>query len=280
MRNLTKIVPRNIAFGRGQPQDRWWLGGDPVATALYNSMSAIFPKAEAFLIDSVRPFRKDLPADLAEPVNGFMAQESVHSREHVAFNNRVADAGYDLAKLEQRIDERIAYFRRGSAFDCLNCTVVSEHMTAILAHEVLSNPRHMKGASDEARRMWEWHCMEEIEHKAAVFDAWAYLTRDWSPLKRWWSRSWMMLIVTRNFVVDRGAGISELLRQDGQRNFRNWVRLFWYLMVDPGLGRRTTWLWLRWFTPGFHPWKHDDRHLLARFDAHADAPHGQEPAAA
>src|SRR3546814_15973619 len=71
-----------------------------------------------------------------------------------------------------------------------------------------------------------------------LFDTWAYATRDWSPLRRWLSRSKMMLIVSRNFMVDRSAGISELLRQDGQRNLRNWGRLFWYLMIYPGMMRR------------------------------------------
>src|SRR3546814_15302007 len=74
-----------------------------------------------------------------------------------------------------------------------------------------------------------------------LFDTWAYATRDWSPLRRWLSRSKMMLIVSRNFMVDRSAGISELLRQDGQRNLRNWGRLFWYLMIYPVMMRRNTW---------------------------------------
>src|SRR3546814_5858565 len=65
---------------------------------------------------------------------------------------------------------------------------LSEHLTSILSHELLSNPRHLKDAPDEARRLWEWHALEEIEHKAVAFDTWAYATRDWSPLRRWLSR--------------------------------------------------------------------------------------------
>src|SRR3546814_4798608 len=64
MRKSPGIVPRNVTFGRGQPQARWWLNGDPVATAFYNSMSAIFPKGEAFFIDSVRAFRDGAPPQL------------------------------------------------------------------------------------------------------------------------------------------------------------------------------------------------------------------------
>src|SRR3546814_10654889 len=95
--------------------------------------------------------------------------------------------------------------------------------------------------------------MEEIEHKSVVYDTWLHVTRDWSPIRRWLARSHMMLIVTRNFFVDRRAGISELLRQDGQRTFGNWCRLAWYLMVIPAI-------WEGWTFPGsanysrvFHP---------------------------
>jgi predicted metal-dependent hydrolase len=243
-------------------------------------MSAIFPKGEAFFIDSVRNFRDGAPPELQGEINAFIRQEATHSREHVAFNRRVADAGYDIARLEQRIDDRVAEIRTHSEIACLNSTMVSEHLTSILSHELLSNPLHMAKAPDEARRLWEWHALEEIEHKAVAFDTWMHATRDWSRVHRWLSRSKMMLIVSRNFMVDRAAGISELLRQDGQRNLKNWARLFWYLMVYPGMMRRITFTWAAWFVPGFHPWKHDDRHLIARVNLDEAKDGDRQPAAA
>src|SRR3546814_2706323 len=92
------------------------------------------------------------------------------------------------------MEDRVTEIRTHGAVECLNSTMVSEHLTSILSHELLSNPRHLKDAPDEARRLWEWHALEEIEHKAVAFDTWAYATRDWSPLRRWLSRSKMMLI--------------------------------------------------------------------------------------
>src|SRR3546814_256869 len=151
MRKSPGIVPRNVTFGRGQPQARWWLNGDPVATAFYNSMSAIFPKGEAFFIDSVRAFRDGAPPQLVADINAFIRQEATHSREHVAFNRRVADAGYDISRLEQRMEDRVTEIRTHGAVECLNSTMVSEHLTSILSHELLSNPRHLKDAPDEAR---------------------------------------------------------------------------------------------------------------------------------
>ena len=41
------ITPRDRRFGRGAATSRWWMGGDPIATAMYNCLSATFPKGEA-----------------------------------------------------------------------------------------------------------------------------------------------------------------------------------------------------------------------------------------
>src|SRR5689334_19503496 len=46
------ITPRDRRFGRGMKQARWWMGGDPVATAFYNALSATFPKGEAFFVEA------------------------------------------------------------------------------------------------------------------------------------------------------------------------------------------------------------------------------------
>ncbi len=106
------ITPRDRRFGRGESTDRWWNGGDPVATALYNALSATFPKGEAFFVESVRKFREGANPRLAAEIKAFTTQEVMHSREHVAFNRRAHDAGYDLTPLERRVDWRLATTKR------------------------------------------------------------------------------------------------------------------------------------------------------------------------
>ena len=45
------------------------------------------------------------------------------------------------------------------------------------------------------------------------------------------------------------------------------ARLWWYLLGKPGVLRRVFPMWLSYFRPGFHPWQHDDRALMARAEA-------------
>src|SRR3569623_2312016 len=97
------IRVRDRRFGRGEAMERWWCNGDPIAPAWLNSLSASFPRGEALCIESVKHFRDGAPPELAREIRAFVAQEVNHSREHVAFNRAVSDAGYDTTGVDARI---------------------------------------------------------------------------------------------------------------------------------------------------------------------------------
>ena len=266
------IVPRDRRFGRDEATPRWWHGGDPVATALYNALSSIFPVGEAFFIDSVRAFRDGVDDRLAEDIRNFTTQEVVHSREHLAFNRRATDAGYDLTAIEQKVKDRLALTKQKPKIVSLAATMCLEHFTAILAHELLANPRHLAGADAATADLWRWHATEEIEHKGVAYDTWLHATKGWTRWKRWSVKARVMLLVTRNFVVDRTAGALDLLRQDGISGPKAVARLLWFMWVKPGMMRKIAGAWLSFFLPGFHPWNDDDRHLIRDHDAAAPPP--------
>ena len=256
------ITPRDRRFGRGREASRWWVGNDPVATAFYNALSATFPKGEAFFVESVRKFRDGADPRLAAEIKAFTTQEVMHSREHVAFNKRAHDAGYDLSALEKRVDWRLDMVRARHPIASLAATMALEHFTAILAYELLRDPRHLEGADAATAALWRWHAIEEIEHKGVAYDTWLHATKDWPRFKRWQVKAKVMLLVTRNFVVDRTLGTLELLRQDGITGPKAWWGLFWFAYVRPGMLRKILGAWASFFMPGFHPWNHDDRALI------------------
>ena len=114
------------------------------------------------------------------------------------------------------------------------------------------------------------------EHKGVAYDTWLFATRHWPRSKRWKVKAKVMLLVTRNFIIDRTFGALELLRQDGITGPTAWARLLWFMWVKPGVMRRIFAAWAKYFLPGFHPWNIDDRHLIAGFDLAGD--YGQQPA--
>jgi hypothetical protein len=257
------ITPRDRRFGRGSATARWWLAGEPYGTALYNALSATFPKGEAFFVESVRAYREGAEPRLAAEIKAFTTQEVMHSREHVAFNRRAVEAGYDLSRLDRRVDERLDLVRSRHPIVNLAATMALEHFTAMLAHELLADPRHLEKADAETAALWRWHAIEEIEHKGVAYDTWLHATKDWPRFKRWSVKARVMLLVTRNFVVDRAVGALDLLRQDGITGPKAWWGLFAFAFLRPGMFRKVFGAWLSYFLPGFHPWNHDDRELIA-----------------
>ena len=265
------ITPRDRRFGRDAATPRLWHGGRVEATAIYNALSTTFPKGEAFFVESVRAFRDGAPPGLAEGIKAFTTQEAIHSREHDAFNKRAAGAGYDLSRLEKRVEERLAITKGRPPIVSLAATMALEHFTAILAHQLLADPRHLEGADEDSAALWRWHAVEEIEHKGVAYDTWLHATRHWPRFKRWKLKARVMLLVTRNFVVDRTQGALELMRQDGVTGFRAWLLLLTHLWIRPGMFRKIAGAWLSFFLPGFHPWNIDDRHLLSAYPAIASS---------
>lgn len=260
------ITVRDRRFGREGGQRRWWAGGDPVATAWFNALSATFPRGETLFIDAVKAFRDDAPPRLAEDIRAFVKQEVNHTREHLAFNRAAEGAGYDFAAIDARVEALLQEIYAAPPHVWLAVTIALEHFTAMFAHEFLSHPEHFAGSETEQAELWRWHAVEEIEHKAVAFDTWLHATRNWSRWKRWKVKSLLMLAITRRFVTHRFRDAMELLAQDGIGGRRARARLVWYLVGKPGVLRRIFPAWCAYFLPGFHPWNRDDSALIQDYD--------------
>lgn len=256
------ITPRDLRFGRGQAPKRWWLNDDPFATAFYNALSVTFPKGEGYFVDSVRNFREGTPPRLRAEIQAFIRQEVIHTREHVAFNRHVTDQGYDVSLLERDVDAALALTRGRPPIGSLAATMALEHFTAMLAHQLIANPKHLAGGDEQAAALWRWHAAEEIEHKGVAYDTWLHATKDWSRWRRWRVKALVMVLTTAKFFRGRYRGMIELLRQDGITGVRAQLGIMKYALVSPGMARKILGAWLAFFLPGFHPWNHDDRALI------------------
>ncbi len=257
------ILPRDLNFSPEKAHPRWWLGGDVIGTALFNAFSATFPHGERYFIDSVRQFRDRVPAPLQAQIADFIKQESMHSREHLLFNRGATAAGYDLSALEARSKARMDIARSRPPTAQVAVTAALEHFTAIIAHTLLTRPEILAGAPPEARDLWRWHSVEEIEHKSVAFDVLMHVIAGRSAFNRWRLRTRVMILVTILFVRNMSKNVADLMRQDGLEPKRQrWATLKW-LFLSPGLLSGLIPHYLAWFQPGFHPWKQDDRAVLA-----------------
>ena len=260
------ITPRDLRLDRHAVGARWWHGGDPVATAYFNALSASFPQGETFFIDAVRRYRDRTSGQLQEQIDAFIKQEAAHTREHVAFNRLIKAAGYDTTLMDAETRRRLDIARSRRPVVQLAITVALEHFTAIMAHSLLTEKDLLPGAPAEVLRLWQWHAIEEVEHKAVAFDTFLAVTSELSSFKRWALRCHVMFLISLQFWHSNFQRMADFFRQDGINTPRTWWRVFTYLCFKPGMMRRIFLPYLSFFRPGFHPWDHDDRPLIREFE--------------
>lgn len=267
-----RIEKRDMKFGRGNSPRRWWHGDDAGRTAFFNALSSTFPLGEKFFMTAVRHYRDDAAQPLRGQIDDFLYQESMHSREHLLFNRQAEEAGYSLRRLEDRVRATIAWAKRRSPIQQLAATCALEHFTAALAHQALTAPAVLDGAAPEARRLWRWHAIEEIEHKAVAFDTYLLASRDMTAFRRWLQRCTVMAFTTLRFHYVIYRNTADLLRQDGCNDWKTWKNLLRYLYRHDGLMRHLLASIGAYMRPAFHPWDQDDRAVLA--EALADLQRG------
>ena len=253
-----EITPRDQNFSFADIETRDWLGGDPFRSLVFNALSITFPAGERFFMRSVKTFRGQVQDEtLQSQVSGFMTQEAMHTREHVRYNQRLAEHGYRARLLHDETQARFDWAqKRTSDLQRLAATCALEHFTAILAEELLSDPDLLEGSCQAYRDIWLWHAIEESEHKGVAYDVFQDVTEG----KAYWLRVWTMLTVTLLFLHHMHRIFRVMLTDMGLgRSLKARLRLSWVLWGRPGLFRKMMSKWATYFRPGFHPWDHDNR---------------------
>lgn len=265
------ISPRDINFDVASARDSYWMDGDPVATAIMNSLSLTFPDGERMFIDSVKAYKSKVSDKLAKDVQDFIRQEAIHSREHHLLNELIDHDKYPIDEIEAEIRERVQLGRDGGPMRMLIATICLEHMTAMMADLMVDQEDMFQKTDPAIVRLWRWHAMEETEHKAVAYDVFMEVTKDWPPLKRYMRRVISMAIIGKNFVKNIENFAVKMLIADGwdEKPARKAVRN--YLWKSPNLFGRDMKAFFSWFKPGFHPWDHDNRPLMAEWKAEFDA---------
>ena len=264
---------RNLTFDMQGIDFSSWHPRGPQLGHLFSGLSMTFPAGEQFFVDSVRNYMDKLPMEnkeLLEQVRGFMGQEAMHSREHNRWNEAMEEAGYPARKLE-----RITKAFLGLVYECthpfqLGVTIAAEHVTAMLAGLALEDKSMLfEGVDKKIADFWQWHAIEETEHKAVAFDVYQLcVTEELGATKAYLMRVFTMLLLTLGIIV-AGLGFQITLSVSDKTigNWRGWWRFAGALFVRPGLVRKLLIPYLTWYLPGFHPWRHDNAHLVQLWKA-------------
>lgn len=255
-----EIVPRNRQFNIEEVLATNWHSDDAFKTAFFDAMSILFPLGEQFFIDSVKEFRDEIEdPELQRRVRGFMAQESIHRREHQRYNEILCRARrVPLEKMEAVVERRQALARKHlRPIQRLSATVALEHLTAILADATFRNPEGLDGAHPEMKALWHWHALEETEHKSVAFDVFA------AAGGSHWRRRLSMALVTIEFTQHVIRNMRLLLRDYEGSRMKLWFGGPKFLFGKKGALRGLMRPYLDFYKKDFHPWDHDNRELVS-----------------
>jgi predicted metal-dependent hydrolase len=258
------FAPRRMSFDVEAALARDWHGDNAFVTAWFNAMSLLFPLGEKFFIDSVVHFLDEVDDPRLEAeIAAFRAQESTHRVQHQRYNETLCRLrGYDLERFEKNERARMEWaYRELSARRRLAGTVANEHLTAIMAHDMLSHDDVLDGADPAIAELWRWHGIEETEHKAVAFDVFLAVGGTVSERRQ------ALVMNTFFFFKDTMRNLCIMLKAQGKLwSLREWARGFKYLFIKPGILRRVFFSWLSFFRKDFHPWQHDNRELIAEWE--------------
>ncbi|MFL1486303.1 metal-dependent hydrolase [Marinobacter sp. LN3S78] len=263
---VSSIPRRDIKFDLDDcDMNHWHKSGRHVSQFL-NALSLVFPEGEKFFIDSVRFYRDDITdSNLVQDVKGFIGQEAMHSREHIAYNRALERCGLPANELERSFKKQLRLLRKWlPARIQLAITTAAEHFTALMADMTLGDERTLASKEERLSSLWRWHAIEETEHKAVAFDV--YSTMFGRGPTAYFVRVCTMVFVTFYFLCLITYNHFRLCKAAGILfDFRGWVSYFSFEFVSPGPLRKMLPQYLSYFRPRFHPWDRDNRYQVQRW---------------
>jgi uncharacterized protein len=246
---------RQLQADLDTPFDAHWLGGRVFDSQLFNAMSFSFPIGEQYFMDSVRAGVAALPPDQQaawQPtLRSFVGQEAVHRHVHSKFNRVLTQHGMHNAwgpQVQARSQRRLLSARAWQACKNVAATAAYEHLTAVLAQNLLNHPQWLEGAPERLRQMWQWHAVEEVEHRAVAFDLMLALGVPWH---------WRVLAFAASlweFNTDFAHQLVLNLRHSqALGRWQTWKQAARLMLGKGGIARTSVLPVLAYLLPGFHP---------------------------
>lgn len=268
--NMIEPIRRNLKFRLSKENaDDWNPAGVPF-TQFMNALSIFFPAGERFFIESIRNYRDQIEDEqLKKDIHQFIGQEAMHTREHLVYNQALIDAGFPVDTYMNRVEKLLNVVQKFTPKHVqLAVTMALEHLTASLGEVLLKDPAILEGSEENFKNVWNWHAMEEIEHKGVAFDVWnsvmpqtpySYTVRVTTHV--------IAQVVFWSLVIPFHIN---LVRKSSKKvGIRDWYQCHQYLWTKPGALRKIMFELAGYFRPGFHPWQNDNRYLFENIEEFA-----------
>lgn len=265
-------IRRNLNFKLSKKKVNHWNGNGLHFSQFLNTLSLFFPAGERFFIDSVRNYREQITdEELKQAVRAFIGQEGLHSREHIEYNQAIADSGMPIEAYESLVREGLKNLQKVAPKDVqLAATCALEHLTAVMAKTLLEHDHVLEGSDERYKALWQWHALEETEHKGVAYDVYEQVVG---------KGPYAYALRTSAFVIANAIFWSLVIpyhlgfvrKNNRLLDIKGWLkcnRVLWG--KKQGAFRAVIPEWFDYFRPGFHPWDDDNSSLLSRAEPLVD----------
>ena len=206
------ITVRRLQFNP-QAIRRHYFANSPVMSHLLTALSSTFPIGEQFFVHSVRNVRdKVKDENLQAQIAAFIGQEAMHSKAHAEFNAAWRSENYNLDRFQAWLARKDDYVKNLHPKIQLAITCAFEHFTALLGGYILRHPEVLATLDEDAAKLWVWHAIEEIEHRAVAFDVYQAVYGDDKIRRR------IMRSVTTGFASLTLYSATRLFLQDKKKS--------------------------------------------------------------
>ncbi len=164
------ITVRRLQF-HPEKIKRHYFANSPVMSHMLTALSSTFPIGEQFFVHSVRNVRdKVTDPTLQAQIAAFIGQEAMHSKAHSDFNDAWRRDHYNLDRFQAWLARKNIHVHSLHPKIQLAITCAFEHFTALLGGYILRHPEVLSTLDEDAIKLWVWHAIEEIEHRAVAFE--------------------------------------------------------------------------------------------------------------
>lgn len=213
--NRPKALGITVRKAQFNPKEirRHYFANSPIMSHLLTALSSTFPIGEQFFVHSVRNVRDEVKDEkLQAQIAAFIGQEAMHSKAHAEFNDAWRSDDYNLDRFQAWLARKDQYVKNLHPKIQLAITCAFEHFTALLGGYILRHPEVLSTLDDDAVKLWVWHAIEEIEHRAVAFDVYQAVYGD-DKVRRMIMRS-----VTTGFASLTLYSATKLFMQDRKKS--------------------------------------------------------------
>ena len=174
---LDNITVRQMPFDFPDEVDPVFIEGNPEQSFGIIAGSLLLPHLEPYLIRTMSAAAKEVTdTKILDGLKRFAAQEGQHYRAHMKFNESIRRSGFPgLEALEQELSDDYHRFTKTKSLQFNLAYAEGFEALTMNAIKFIMEPNGLGDDLCPVMQMFEWHFVEELEHRTVAFDVYDHV---------------------------------------------------------------------------------------------------------